>query len=124
VCARALDKSHAIADVFRELRTSRVFTSKAPGFGDRRKAMLQDVAILTGGQEIGAQDLTIERLAGRNLNWLRSAQTPKKTDLLRPHTLYDANFVRKAVAGARRTQAELHGLSERVRLLRSFPTHT
>jgi chaperonin GroEL len=27
---------------------------KAPGFGDRRKAMLQDIAILTGGQVISA----------------------------------------------------------------------
>ena len=25
---------------------------KAPGFGDRRKAMLEDIAILTGGQVI------------------------------------------------------------------------
>ena len=35
------------------------FTSaavKAPGFGDRRKAMLQDIAILTGGQVITAED--------------------------------------------------------------------
>ncbi|MBM3743641.1 MAG: chaperonin GroEL [Actinobacteria bacterium] len=35
-----------------------VFTSvavKAPGFGDRRKAMLQDMAILTGGQVISAE---------------------------------------------------------------------
>ena len=34
------------------------FTSaavKAPGFGDRRKAMLQDIAILTGGQVITAE---------------------------------------------------------------------
>ena len=29
---------------------------KAPGFGDRRKAMLQDIAILTGGQVI-SEDL-------------------------------------------------------------------
>jgi chaperonin GroEL len=28
---------------------------KAPGFGDRRKAMLQDLAILTGGQVISAE---------------------------------------------------------------------
>ena len=28
---------------------------KAPGFGDRRKAMLQDIAILTGGQVISAE---------------------------------------------------------------------
>jgi chaperonin GroEL len=32
---------------------------KAPGFGDRRKAMLQDLAILTGGQVI-SEDLGIE----------------------------------------------------------------
>ncbi|MDW7650393.1 MAG: chaperonin GroEL [Bacillota bacterium] len=32
---------------------------KAPGFGDRRKAMLQDVAILTGGQVV-SEDLGIE----------------------------------------------------------------
>ena len=35
-----------------------VFTSvavKAPGFGDRRKAMLQDIATLTGGQVISAE---------------------------------------------------------------------
>jgi chaperonin GroEL len=32
---------------------------KAPGFGDRRKAMLQDIAILTGGQLI-AEDIGIK----------------------------------------------------------------
>ncbi|MFO8193003.1 MAG: chaperonin GroEL [Bacillota bacterium] len=32
---------------------------KAPGFGDRRKAMLEDVAILTGGQVV-SEDLGIE----------------------------------------------------------------
>src|SRR5260370_36219863 len=32
---------------------------KAPGFGDRRKAMLEDIAILTGGQMI-AEDLGIK----------------------------------------------------------------
>src|SRR3712207_9381032 len=28
---------------------------KAPGFGDRRKAMLQDIAILTGGQVVSEE---------------------------------------------------------------------
>src|SRR5690606_24284537 len=32
---------------------------KAPGFGDRRKAMLQDIAVLTGGQVI-SEDLGIK----------------------------------------------------------------
>ena len=36
---------------------------KAPGFGDRRKAMLQDIAILTGGQVISAEvGLKIEQI--------------------------------------------------------------
>src|SRR5256885_1682040 len=37
----------------------KVAAVKAPGFGDRRKAMLQDIAILTGGQAI-SQDLGIK----------------------------------------------------------------
>ncbi|MCI0436577.1 MAG: chaperonin GroEL [Gemmatimonadetes bacterium] len=35
--------------------TLRVCAVKAPGFGDRRKAMLQDIAILTGGQVISEE---------------------------------------------------------------------
>jgi chaperonin GroEL len=37
----------------------KVAAVKAPGFGDRRKAMLQDIAILTGGTMI-AEDLGIK----------------------------------------------------------------
>ncbi|MBI3949152.1 MAG: chaperonin GroEL [Acidobacteria bacterium] len=39
--------------------TLRVCAVKAPGFGDRRKAMLEDIAILTGGQVI-AEELGIK----------------------------------------------------------------
>ncbi|MGB7214639.1 MAG: chaperonin GroEL [Gammaproteobacteria bacterium] len=35
--------------------TLKVCAVKAPGFGDRRKAMLQDIAILTGGQVISEE---------------------------------------------------------------------
>ncbi|MGI8497749.1 MAG: chaperonin GroEL [Gemmatimonadaceae bacterium] len=35
--------------------TLRICAVKAPGFGDRRKAMLQDVAVLTGGQVISEE---------------------------------------------------------------------
>ena len=35
--------------------TFKVAAVKAPGFGDRRKAMLQDIAILTGGQVISEE---------------------------------------------------------------------
>jgi len=39
--------------------TLQVAAVKAPGFGDRRKAMLQDIAILTGGQVV-SEDLGIK----------------------------------------------------------------
>src|ERR1700751_145982 len=39
--------------------TLQVSAVKAPGFGDRRKAMLQDIAILTGGKAI-SEDLGIK----------------------------------------------------------------
>ncbi|WP_127089458.1 chaperonin GroEL [Aquabacter cavernae] len=45
---------------------------KAPGFGDRRKAMLQDIAILTGGQAI-SEDLGI-KLENVNLSMLGRAK--------------------------------------------------
>ena len=35
--------------------TLRVASVKAPGFGDRRKAMLEDIAVLTGGQVISEE---------------------------------------------------------------------
>ncbi|MGN6245715.1 MAG: chaperonin GroEL, partial [Motilibacteraceae bacterium] len=42
--------------VFNKIRgTFRSAAVKAPGFGDRRKAMLQDIAILTGGQVISEE---------------------------------------------------------------------
>ncbi len=48
--------------------TFNVVAVKAPGFGDRRKAMLEDIAILTGGtvitEDLGLElkDATIEAL--------------------------------------------------------------
>ncbi len=39
--------------------TLQVAAVKAPGFGDRRKAMLEDIAILTGGQVV-SEDLGIK----------------------------------------------------------------
>src|SRR5437773_4814211 len=35
--------------------TLKVCAVKAPGFGDRRKAMLQDISVLTGGQVISEE---------------------------------------------------------------------
>jgi chaperonin GroEL len=50
----------------------KVAAVKAPGFGDRRKAMLQDIAILTGGQAI-SEDLGI-KLENVNLSMLGRAK--------------------------------------------------
>jgi chaperonin GroEL len=51
----------------------KVAAVKAPGFGDRRKAMLEDIAILTGGQVI-SEDLGI-KLENVTLNMLGRAKT-------------------------------------------------
>src|SRR5881398_30262 len=50
----------------------KVAAVKAPGFGDRRKAMLEDIAILTGGQAI-SEDLGI-KLENVALNMLGRAK--------------------------------------------------
>ena len=50
----------------------KVAAVKAPGFGDRRKAMLEDIAILTGGQVI-SEDLGI-KLENVNLQMLGRAK--------------------------------------------------
>jgi len=50
----------------------KVAAVKAPGFGDRRKAMLQDISILTGGQAI-SEDLGI-KLENVTLNMLGRAK--------------------------------------------------
>jgi chaperonin GroEL len=52
--------------------TLNVAAVKAPGFGERRKAMLEDIAILTGGQMI-AEDLGI-KLESITVNDLGSAK--------------------------------------------------
>jgi chaperonin GroEL len=50
----------------------KVCATKAPGFGDRRKAMLKDMAVLTGGQVI-TEDLGI-KLEGIELSQLGQAK--------------------------------------------------
>jgi chaperonin GroEL len=54
---------------------------KAPGFGDRRKSMLEDIAILTGGQVI-SEELGM-KLENVNLQMLGSA---KKISVSKEHT--------------------------------------
>ncbi len=55
----------------------KVAAVKAPGFGDRRKAMLEDIAIVTGGQVI-SEDLGI-KLESVKLNMLGTAKRVRIT---------------------------------------------
>lgn len=68
---------------------------KAPGFGDRRKAMLEDIAILTGGQVI-SEDLGI-KLENVSLNDLGTA---KKITVDKEHTtIVDGGGSRSSLEG-------------------------
>jgi chaperonin GroEL len=78
---------------------------KAPGFGDRRKAMLQDIAILTGGQVI-SEDLGM-KLENVGMDMLGSA---KKVSITKDNTTIVDGAGDKAEIEARvaqiRTQIE------------------
>ena len=52
---------------------------KAPGFGDRRKAMLEDIAILTGGQVIAEEvGLTLEKVTLEDLGQAKRVEIGKE----------------------------------------------
>src|SRR5210317_2246574 len=57
----------------------KVAAVKAPGFGDRRKAMLQDIAILTGGQVISEEvGLSLEKATIEDLGQAKKIQITKE----------------------------------------------
>jgi chaperonin GroEL len=74
IVAEDVDGEALATLIINKLRgTLKVAAIKAPGFGDRRKAMLQDIAVLTGGQVI-SEDLGI-KLENITINDLGSAKT-------------------------------------------------
>jgi chaperonin GroEL len=73
----------------------KVAAVKAPGFGDRRKAVLEDIAILTGGQVI-SEDLGV-KLENVTLDMLGRA---KKVRIEREHTtIIDGAGKKKDIQG-------------------------
>ncbi|MBR1714284.1 MAG: chaperonin GroEL [Treponema sp.] len=63
--------------------TLKVVAVKAPGFGDRRKEMLQDIAILTGGQVITEElGLKLETTELSQLGQVKSAKIDKDNTVL------------------------------------------
>ena len=61
----------------------KVAAVKAPGFGDRRKAMLEDMAILTGGQVISEEvGLSLEKATIDNLGRAKRVQVGKENTTL------------------------------------------
>ena len=57
----------------------KVAAVKAPGFGDRRKAMLQDIAVLTGGQVISEEvGLSLEKATIEDLGEAKKVQITKE----------------------------------------------
>src|SRR6266508_2666686 len=56
---------------------------KAPGFGDRRKAMLEDIAVLTGGQVIAEEvGLTLEKATLKDLGQAKRVEIDKEETTL------------------------------------------
>jgi chaperonin GroEL len=75
--------------------TLQVAAVKAPGFGDRRKAMLEDIAILTGGQVI-SEDLGIklENIKPKDLGTCKIVKIDKDNTII-----VDGAGTRKAIEG-------------------------
>ncbi len=75
--------------------TLNVAAVKAPGFGDRRKAMLQDMAVLTGGQVISEElGLKLENVTLKDLGRAKKVVIDKDNT-----TLIDGAGAKKAIEG-------------------------
>ena len=96
IIAEDLDGDALATVVVNRLRgTLQIAAAKAPGFGDRRKEMLRDIATLTGGEFI-SEDLGL-KLENLEMNQLGSA---KKVIISKEKTtIIEGAGSREAVAG-------------------------
>ena len=79
--------------------TLKVAAVKAPGFGDRRKAMLEDIAILTGGQVVSEElGVKLENLTVNDLGRSKTVRIDKDNT-----TIVDGAGSRQALEGRIKT---------------------
>ncbi len=75
--------------------TLHVAAVKAPGFGDRRKAILQDIAVLTGGQVISEElGIKLKNIAVKDLGKCKSVRIDKDNT-----TIVDGAGTKAAIEG-------------------------
>lgn len=84
IIAEDVDREALATLIVNKLRgILKVAAVKAPGFGDRRRAMLEDIAVLTGGQVV-SKDLGVklETIRADNLGTCKSVKITKDTTTL------------------------------------------
>ena len=96
IVAEDIDGEALATLVVNKLRgTLNVAAVKAPGFGDRRKAMLQDMAILTGGQVIAEElGLKLENVTLKDLGKAKRVVIDKDNT-----TIIDGGGTKKDIEG-------------------------
>lgn len=79
--------------------TLKVAAVKAPGFGDRRKAMLQDIAVLTGGQVVSEElGIKLENVTVNDLGRAKTVRVDKDNTII-----IDGAGSREAIEGRIKT---------------------
>ena len=82
--------------------TLKVAAVKAPGFGDRRKAMLEDIAILTGGQVVSEElGIKLESISVKDLGSAKRITIDKDNT-----TIVDGAGKRKDIEGTGKTDQD------------------